>query len=270
MTFDPAAFKSFELEGWERVPAGYADTLATVTAQAIPPLLDAVGYLSGVRLLDVACGPGGLTEAAAARGAQALGLDFSAPMVEEARRRHSQIEFRQGDAEQLPFAAGEFGAVLCAFGILHFARPDQAVAEAQRVLSQGGRYAFSAWCPREDSFFAMVMNAIKTHGDPNVSIPAGPPMFRFGDPAECERVLRGAGFAGATTRVVEASLRCESPEQVLDKIRRGTVRTMGVLSRQRPEIRARIELSIMEGAAQHRRDGAIALPMPFVLAVGTK
>jgi SAM-dependent methyltransferase len=268
--FEPLAFKAFEREGWERVPAGYADTLAAATAQCIPAMLDTVGGLDGVRLLDVACGPGALTQAAAERGAQAVGLDFSASMLEEARRRHPGIEFRQGDAEHLPFEAGEFGAVVCAFGILHFADPDRAVAEAHRVLAAGGRFAFSAWCPSPGTFFEIVTHAIKAHGDPNVSIPAGPPFFRFGDGAECERVLRAAGFAEAEARVMPAALRCARPNDVLEVIARGTVRTVGVLSRQRPEARASIERAILEAASRHVRNGGIELPMPYVLAAGRK
>ena len=58
--FDAEAFKAFEREGWQQVAATYRESFANLTMQAIEPLLEAVRSGSGVRLLDVACGPGPL------------------------------------------------------------------------------------------------------------------------------------------------------------------------------------------------------------------
>jgi SAM-dependent methyltransferase len=222
-------------------------------------------------VLDVACGPGYLTQAALERGARALGLDFSDNMVRDGGRRFPGAEFRQGDAEALPFAEGEWDAVLCSFGILHFANPDRAIAEAHRVLVPGGVYAFSAWLPvKADSFFGLIAGAIKAHGNPNVPVPPGPPMFRFGDAEECERVLRLAGFESVSIRQHRALARFPRPEQMLDMIARGTVRTKEVLRLQTPEHRARIERAIVDSAASFSKNGQIEIPAPFLIAAGRK
>src|ERR671933_267721 len=63
-----------------------------------------------VRLLDVGCGTGELMSAAVARGATAVGVDLSEGMLEVARSTHPGLEFRRGDAEDLPFGDGEFQA----------------------------------------------------------------------------------------------------------------------------------------------------------------
>jgi len=81
---DTRAFHEFERAGWENVAAEYDRRFGELTSQSIPPLLDAVGAAPGVRLLDVACGPGYVAAAAQARGARAVGIDFSAVMVAEA------------------------------------------------------------------------------------------------------------------------------------------------------------------------------------------
>src|SRR2546422_34553 len=78
-------------------------------------------------------------------GMLVTGLDFSPAMIGLARARHPQIEFREGDAETLPFDAASFDASVMNFGMLHLARPDRAIAEAHRVLRPGGRFAFTVW-----------------------------------------------------------------------------------------------------------------------------
>ena len=111
-SFDPQAFKDFEHAGWERSAANYHDLLGAITVQAAGPLLDAVDARSGARLLDVACGAGLISAAALMRGATVFGVDFSAAILTEARRRYPAVDFRQGDAEELPFSDGSFEAVV--------------------------------------------------------------------------------------------------------------------------------------------------------------
>jgi SAM-dependent methyltransferase len=79
----------------------YEAAFTRLTRQAVPPLLDAVNLRHGARILDVATGPGYVAAAAAARGARALGVDFSAPMVAHARAINPAVEFQEGDAEVL-------------------------------------------------------------------------------------------------------------------------------------------------------------------------
>src|SRR5215218_7597822 len=95
------AFRDFELRGWsdEHTANEYLDTFGLVTAQAIPALLEAAGAGPGVRLLDVATGPGYVAAAAVQKGAVVTGIDFSSAMVEIARRLYPSIEFRAGDAQ---------------------------------------------------------------------------------------------------------------------------------------------------------------------------
>ena len=157
-------FKDFERAGWESVVAEYDCSFGSLTTQAIEPLLDSVKVTAGVRLLDVASGPGYVAAAAAKLGAVVIGVDFSARMIAEAKRRYPAIEFRQGDAEALPFPDASFDAVVMNFGILHLGRPDQALCEACRVLRVGGRFGFTAWAkPVETAGFGITLGAILTH-----------------------------------------------------------------------------------------------------------
>src|SRR5207253_5020018 len=121
------------------------DRRSEVTTYPVPAFLAAAHVAAGTTFLDVACGPGYAAAVAASRGARAIGIDFSSEMVEEARRRYAGVEFREGDAEDLPFPGSSFDAVVLNFGMLHLGRPEKALAEAHRVLRAGGRVAFTVW-----------------------------------------------------------------------------------------------------------------------------
>ena len=166
---DAPSFKELERHGWGAKAGDYDAFAGQITIGAVDPLLDATSVGAGTRLLDVASGPGYVAAGAAARGAQAIGVDFAANMVAEARHRFPGIDFREGDAENLTFDAGSFDAVTCGFGLLHIADPDKAIAEACRVLRPGGR------CdpPRRATFRARRSLSHRVAGDARRGTQAG-------------------------------------------------------------------------------------------------
>jgi len=186
----------FERQGHDSLAASYHAFFAAVTALATNPLLDAVRLHPGTRLLDVATGPGALAAEAANRGARPVGIDLSRQMIELARRLYPAIDFREADVEDLPFADDMFDAVVCAFGLGHFPRPEVAVAESVRTLSPGGRIAFSWWDdPSRQRIQGIFRDAIAEVG---VSVPPDMPqghnVYRFSDTGEFLRLLEGAGL----------------------------------------------------------------------------
>lgn len=270
-TLDPEAFHAFEQAGWERVAGGYHDAFSRLTTQAVGPLLDAVGAGPGIRLLDVATGPGYAAGEAARRGARATGVDFAAAMLAEARRRVPKADFRQGDAEALPFPESSFDAVVMNFGLLHLARPERALAEACRVLRPGGRAAFTVWAPPEQAVaFGIVLRAVETHGNLNVPIPPGPPFFRFSDEQEFRQTLLGAGFANPRVTRVEQVWKLESTDTLFELMVRSSVRTGALLQAQSPEALGAIRNAIRAGVADYAAGDGICLPMPAVLASAQK
>ena len=130
-----AAFKAFEADGWSARAGTYGALMARATAFAIEPLLDAARVGPGVRVLDVGCGPGALSAAAAARGARVTGADLAEGMLAQARRNHPGIEFVHADAEELPFDDGAFDVALGAFIVNHLPHPERAAAELARVAA---------------------------------------------------------------------------------------------------------------------------------------
>ena len=117
---------------WRRVKRQQSLTLAALELQ------------TDDLLLDIGCGTGAAIREAAALVSRAVGLDLAPGMIEEARRLAAglpNVEFEIGDSEDLPFADGEFTAVLCSTSLHHYPHPGEAVCEMARVLAPGGRVA---------------------------------------------------------------------------------------------------------------------------------
>ncbi len=93
----------------------------------------------GERILDVAAGTGASAAPMAKAGALVTALDLSQGMIEEGRKRHPDIEFVHGTAEELPFEDDTFDAVTISFGLRNVQNPRAALSEFLRVLKPGGR-----------------------------------------------------------------------------------------------------------------------------------
>lgn len=100
---------------------------------------DAVAAHAGERVLDVAAGTGTSSVEYAKDGAMVIASDFSAGMVEEARRRHPELEVVQADALDLPFPDEVFDVVTVSYGIRNVSDHRAALREMARVTRPGGR-----------------------------------------------------------------------------------------------------------------------------------
>lgn len=271
MILELEKFRAFEHAGWENIPDGYHQVFGGLTVQAVAPLLDAAGVKKGVKLLDIASGPGYVAAAAAQRGAVALGVDFSHAMVAHASRLHPGVDYREGDAEELPLGSGLFDAAVMNFGILHLARPEQAIIEAQRILRSGGRFAFSVWTkPEETIGFGIVLRAVERHGEPRVELPEGPPFFRFSDPEECRRALFTAGFKSPSVSKIKQIWRLPAGDGLFDAMKESTVRTAGLLRAQKPTVLGKIREAMRAELVKYTEGDVVELPMPALIASAVK
>ncbi len=269
--FDEPAFKTFERDGYSRVAESYANKTANVTAQANSAVLNAVNAAAETNMLDVACGPGLLTADAIALGAKVTGIDFAPDMVALARSLNPGAEILEADAENLPFEVGAFDAVVCNLGILHFARPEQAVREAFRVLRSGGRYTFTCWTPPSvNPFMGLILGSIQEYGTLDVELPEGPPLFRFGDHQECKSVLRKAGFVEVATSETPLIWPFTTPAEFVEELSTSTARLGPLLAAQSQEARDRIKQAIMDGAKVHLTEDGGRIPAALVIASGQK
>jgi SAM-dependent methyltransferase len=144
---DPLAqFKEAQKQGW----AHFAPLEANTTPEA-SRLVKHARVRPDHRVLDVACGTGVVAVTAARLGARVTGLDLTPELLERARENADiagvDVEWHEGDVEQLPFGDAAFDVVLSQFGHMFAPRPEMAVAEMLRVLKPGGTIAFSTWPP---------------------------------------------------------------------------------------------------------------------------
>ena len=114
-------------------------------------LCEAVDLRSNQRVLDVAAGNGNVTLAAARRFADVVSTDYVGALLERGRERAKAerlpVEFREADAENLPFADASFDVVLSTFGVMFTANHPRAANELVRVCRPGGKIGLANWTP---------------------------------------------------------------------------------------------------------------------------
>jgi ubiquinone/menaquinone biosynthesis C-methylase UbiE len=114
-------------------------------------VVERAGIQPGMPVLDVACGTGNVATQAARAGARVTGLDLVPKLLEEGRAKAEaaglEIEWVEGDAEELPFEDGSFDRVLSTFGHMFAPRHQRTADEMVRVSREGGAIVFAAWTP---------------------------------------------------------------------------------------------------------------------------
>jgi len=264
--------RAFERQGHDALANSYHAFFAAVTALATSALFDAVQLRPGARLLDVASGPGVLTAEAANRGARPVGIDLSPQMIELARRQHPAIEYREADVENLPFPDHDFDAVVCAFGLGHFPRPELAVAECVRTLTPGGRIAFSWWDDpsrqRIQGIFREALTELRIA--PPAGAPQGHNIFRFSDRAAFEELLSDAGLAEVQVDHHNAVSIFTDADTVWRGGLGSFVLTGAMIKGQDATTQQAIRASFDRLIGPYATSGGVALPVAFKIGSGRK
>jgi SAM-dependent methyltransferase len=202
-----------EPEGWQ-VSGNAAEVyekcfVPAIFGQWAPCVADAARLTSADRVLDVGCGTGVLARAAADRVAaagQVTGLDRNDGMLVVARRLQPQIDWRQGDAIQLPFADGSYDVVMSQFALMYFPDRLAALKEMVRVLKPGGRLAIAVWGPYERATGYVILTEIvqRRCGQAAADILTAP--FALGDKDMLLDLCKAAGINDAAVVLREGTM----------------------------------------------------------------
>lgn len=177
---------------------------------------------SGSRLLDVGCGTGGTTLAAARRlgtKARCVGVDISEPMIAAARARaeqaHVPASFVRADAQAHAFAPASFDMIISRFGVMFFDDPVQAFANLRRAAGDGAGLRFIAWRGAADNPFMTTAERAAAPLLPDMPArrPDGPGQFAFADRNRIQRILDESGWAAIEIRPIDVT--CTLPETEL-------------------------------------------------------
>ena len=159
---DLAAVKARQQKVWA---SGDFAAVATTIVPVAERLSDAADLRAGSSVLDVACGSGNAAIAAARLGCVVTGIDYVPALLERGRERAAaerlDVDFRDGDAEQIPFPDESFTATLSVFGSMFAPDQRRAAAELVRVTQPGGTIALASWTP--DGFIGEMFKTVAAH-----------------------------------------------------------------------------------------------------------
>jgi len=186
---------------WESVAPGWgehADYVDARTAHLTERMLECADVAPGDRVLELACGAGGLGLAAAERAGEVVLSDVAPAMVEIAAARARErgldnVETLTLDLEAIEQPNGSYDVVLCREGLMFAEDPVRAANEIARVLKPGGRYAIAVWAARErNPWLGIVLDAVSEH----LGVPMPPPgvrgPFSLGDPGALQTLFSGS------------------------------------------------------------------------------
>ncbi len=206
--------------GWERRREFIRSATRPVAAWMVRELAPRPGQ----RILELAAGPGDVGfDAAELIGPQGrlLSTDGAPAMVEVARRRAAErgvdnVEFRVMDGERIELPHGSCDGVLCRFGYMLMPDPAAALAEARRVLRDGGRLAMAVWgAPERNPWLTTGLRAMVERGHLPPPDPDAPSPFAMADEDRTRSMLTGAGFGDVRAEEIEVVWRyADAPEYV--------------------------------------------------------
>jgi enediyne biosynthesis protein CalE5 len=282
ITIDPSRLRH-QLHGqWSAVAPAWgehADFVDARGAGVTGRLLELAELSPGERVLELACGAGGLGLAAAERvgpGGEAVLSDVAPEMLVAARARIAARGIANAttlrlDLEQIDQPDAAYDAVVCREGLMFALDPAAAAAEIARVLRPGGRVAMAVWGPREQNpWLGIVLDAVAAQTGAPVPPPGVPGPFALDDAGRLAALFTAAGLDEVAVEQLAVPLRAPS----FDAWWARTTALAGPLSQMlatlpagaRAALRARAERS----SARYRDGEALAFPGSTLIAGARK
>ena len=249
---------------WGARPRDWAEVQEGQVRPLYDAVLDDLRIGGGTRLLDVGCGAGLATQLAAERGARVSGFDATAPLVQVARERVPEGDFRLGDMERLPYDDDSFDAVT-GFNSFQFADdPAVALREAARVAVPGAQIAIATWGP-EDSCEARAV--LQAQGELLPPRPPGSPgPFALSEPGRLAELVERAGLRAGSAHDVECVWRYPDVETAMRGMKAAGPGTAAISAAGEERVD-----EVLRGALARftQDDGAVAIRNVFRYSIAT-
>lgn len=260
--------------GWAKWEPVHNHSLAAATVA----MLERAGVTAGSRVIDIACGAGDQTLAAARRvgpDGSVLATDIAAAMLDyvTAAARLSglgNIETLACGAQDLPRDRGGFDAAICRLCLMLLADPDAAMAAVYGVLRPGGGFgAVVIGPPAANPFYAGAIATLRRHaGKPAPA--AGPGLYALADTTVLRALFARAGFVEIEVTTVESSLRVASAEEGRALIQEAAGAVRAIIGDQPEAVQAAAWAEVLEGLRRFETPEGLVAPAQYHVIGGRK
>ena len=265
-TLDLAAVKTRQQGAWSSGDYAVVGTTLQIVGE---DLCEALDLRAGSKVLDVAAGNGNATLAAARRWCEVTSTDYVPALLERGRERAAAerltVEFRDADAEALPFKNGTFDAVLSTFGVMFTPDQDKAAAELLRVCKRGGKIGLANWTP--GGFIGQLFKILAGHVPPPAGVKS-PALW--GTRARLDEMFSKGGDLAADPRMFV--FRYRTPQHWLDVFRTyygPMFKAFGALDAGKQEALA-ADMIALVGQFNRATDGSMAVGSEYLEVVVSK
>jgi SAM-dependent methyltransferase len=241
------------------------DKVSETIADALDHVVDLLNPQPGEKCLDAATGTGWTARLLKARGADVIGVDIGAGVIEAAKKLASEIDFRIGDAEELEFADGSFDVVTSTFGVMFVARPEDAARELARVCKKGGRLGLCTWLA--GGTIEGLFQVMRPYMPPLPSTPPPSP-FEWGKPERLHDLLRDA-FDLKFERGV-TTLRMQSGKAVWDMFVEGYGPTKTAAAGCDRQRLGELERDFIAYHEKFSGEAGVAMPREYLVTIGLR
>jgi ubiquinone/menaquinone biosynthesis C-methylase UbiE len=259
--------------GWDKAANYYENFWHKQLKPAQDKLLELANLQPGEKLIDIACGTGLVSFAAAEKLGSTgfvMGTDISDNMVaickqQAKEKKYSSVQFERMDAEELSAPDKEYDVALCSLGLMYVPDPVRALKEMYRVIKHNGRAVAAVWGQRNHCGWAEIFEIV----DKRVSTEVCPMFFNLGNRDMLKRNFEAAGFLNVIFERLNTELIYHSDEEACGAAFAGGPVALAY-HKFSEQIKNDAHTEYLDSIKSYQQGSGYAVPGEFVVAMGVK